>query len=341
MESVGIEVVRIPPEKWWPLHKAASVESDIIHLDWPHDWYTGKNFLTQAIKTKMYLEGLRRLEKRCVVWTAHNLAAHDAKRPGHDHKMMQSLIEQCDGIMVMSESAKTSLKQTYKMPKNVNIKKVFHGHYIDCYPNQTSRNESRKRLSIPSGSFVYLIPGAIKPYKGHLNAIKAFASTSTKGDILLIAGGGPQAFINHLKSEIKNQFGYAKGSIIIKPGFINDDEFQFFFNAADVTVLPFTNVLNSGSLLLSMSFGSPIIAPRMGSIPEIAFERYFFGYECPNPTSTIYNLQMAMAKAKVEIGDTTDKEIIAAEIVNFTKSSYAWETAALELRKWYKKIASA
>ena len=64
MESVGIEVVRIPPEKWWPLHKAASVESDIIHLDWPHDWYTGKNFLTQAIKIKMYLKGLKQLEKK-------------------------------------------------------------------------------------------------------------------------------------------------------------------------------------------------------------------------------------------------------------------------------------
>ena len=162
-----------------------------------------------------------------------------------------------------------------------------------------------------------------------------------KGDILLIAGGGSQAFINHLKSEIKNQFGYAKGSIIIKPGFIKDDEFQLFFNAADVTVLPFTNVLNSGSLLLSMSFGSPVIAPRIGSIPEIAYKKYYFGYECPNPTSAVYNLQKAMTKAKAELNDTVDRKIIATEIVNFTRSSYAWKTSALELRKWYKKITSA
>jgi glycosyltransferase involved in cell wall biosynthesis len=32
-------------------------------------------------------------------------------------------------------------------------------------------------------------------------------------------------------------------------------------------VLPFKNVLNSGSVLLAMGFGKPIVAPRMGLIP--------------------------------------------------------------------------
>jgi len=40
-------------------------------------------------------------------------------------------------------------------------------------------------------------------------------------------------------------------------------------NACDVVVLPFHDILTSGSALLAMSFGKPVIAPRLGCIPEV------------------------------------------------------------------------
>jgi glycosyltransferase involved in cell wall biosynthesis len=43
---------------------------------------------------------------------------------------------------------------------------------------------------------------------------------------------------------------------------------QVFLRAADAMVLPYRDVLTSGSAILGMTFGLPIIAPRIGCLPE-------------------------------------------------------------------------
>ena len=43
---------------------------------------------------------------------------------------------------------------------------------------------------------------------------------------------------------------------------------QLFLRGADVMVLPYRDVLTSGSAILGMTFGLPIVAPRIGCLPE-------------------------------------------------------------------------
>jgi len=50
--------------------------------------------------------------------------------------------------------------------------------------------------------------------------------------------------------------------------FIPDNDIQIYMNAADIIVLPYLDILNSGVAILAMSFGKPVIAPRTGSIPS-------------------------------------------------------------------------
>ena len=51
--------------------------------------------------------------------------------------------------------------------------------------------------------------------------------------------------------------------------FIPDEEVQVFFNAADVVILPYRAVLTSGSAILAISFGKPVIAPALGLITDL------------------------------------------------------------------------
>src|SRR5205085_5399609 len=50
---------------------------------------------------------------------------------------------------------------------------------------------------------------------------------------------------------------------------IGDDELQLFLNAADLVVLPYERVLNSGSALLALSFGRPVLVPRTGPMADL------------------------------------------------------------------------
>ena len=60
--------------------------------------------------------------------------------------------------------------------------------------------------------------------------------------------------------------------------FIEDSEVASWFSAADVAVLPYRKVLNSGSMMLAASYGLPVILPDepaltadFGSRPWIRF----------------------------------------------------------------------
>jgi glycosyltransferase involved in cell wall biosynthesis len=50
--------------------------------------------------------------------------------------------------------------------------------------------------------------------------------------------------------------------------FIPDDDIQIYMNAADVVILPYTDILTSGAAILAMSFGKPVIAPAVKCITE-------------------------------------------------------------------------
>ena len=54
--------------------------------------------------------------------------------------------------------------------------------------------------------------------------------------------------------------------------FIPDDEVEVYFKAADVTVIPYVKIFQSGVPFLSYSFGLPVIATDVGSLRDDIIE---------------------------------------------------------------------
>ena len=50
--------------------------------------------------------------------------------------------------------------------------------------------------------------------------------------------------------------------------FFPNEDLQLLFNAADVGVFPFSDVLTSGSVITALSFAIPVIVPATGCVPE-------------------------------------------------------------------------
>ena len=55
--------------------------------------------------------------------------------------------------------------------------------------------------------------------------------------------------------------------VTIKNEFIDDDEIQKYIKSASFVLLSYRDILTSGSLFQAFSFGVPVIAPALGSIP--------------------------------------------------------------------------
>jgi beta-1,4-mannosyltransferase len=68
---------------------------------------------------------------------------------------------------------------------------------------------------------------------------------------------------------------------------------QIYFRAADVAVLAQRDALNSGGLLLALTFGIPVIAPRIASAVEIVDERVARLYDADDPDGLLTALRSA------------------------------------------------
>ncbi len=129
---------------------------------------------------------------------------------------------------------------------------------------------ARKRLGIDDREKAILFFGNIAPYKGLDYLVAAFRQLLPRDDrYRLIIAGWPkncESYWTALKDIIETQI--PKDRVLLRAEFIPDDETELYFKAADVLVLPYKHIYQSGVLFLGHSFGLPVLAADVGSLKD-------------------------------------------------------------------------
>ena len=123
-----------------------------------------------------------------------------------------------------------------------------------------SREEARKKLGI-DGQHVALFFGHMRPFKGLDIALRAW--TELQSDVLLLAAG--EAWWN-LADEYR---ALASKNVRLEFRYIPDAEIATYFSACDVVIAPYRAEAQSGVALTAFHFARPVIATRVGGLPEI------------------------------------------------------------------------
>ena len=173
--------------------------------------------------------------------------------------------------------------------------------------------------------------GNIKAYKGIFDLIDAFKRLKEGRVRLLLVGKAENIYIEKRLRKIAEK----DKRISLCLGFIPKDEIQIYINCMDVVVLPFKKVLTSGSVLLSMSYGKPVIAPVIGCIGEILESNNNFLYEPNNLKSLISAMNMSLTA----IAKKAASEVKKIGKQNFQLALKAdWAISARMTAEVYKKI---
>ncbi len=237
----------------------------ILHLHWIQYHYI--NIDKKRLSVRLLLNFIlnlfvARIMSYKIVWTMHNVHPHENKYPVIDFLIRLVLTKLTNAIITHCNYGKEYLLKKYKRKENVAV--IHHPNYINVYPDRISRESARQKLGIPLGSLVFLFLGEIRNYKGLNSLIETFKAYKNNNSHLIIAGHPLFSWTeNELVKLINND-----RRIIANFMFIPDNDLQVYFKASDVMILPFTNITMSGSLLLGMSFGKPIVAPAIGGINE-------------------------------------------------------------------------
>jgi glycosyltransferase involved in cell wall biosynthesis len=115
---------------------------------------------------------------------------------------------------------------------------------------------------------------------------------------------------------------------------VPDDETELYFKAADVLILPYVSIFQSGVLFLSYSFGLPVIAADVGSLKEEIVER---------ETGLVFNSRDAIDLArKIDSYFSSDLfhdlERRRARIKQYANERYSWDNVAAITTSVYSRL---
>jgi glycosyltransferase involved in cell wall biosynthesis len=242
----------------------------VLHLHWTNRILDGID--NEAAARAALTRFIARLDRfiaagGALVWTVHNTLPHDARMPELEAALQQAIVDRATVVHVLSANTPQAVADWFTIPAD-RVLHVPHPNYIGAYVDTVSPEAARWELGIPPDDTVYALLGAIMPYKGIDQLIDAFDAALQRdpGRRRLLVAGGPSS---HPEVEAFLRRCVLHPFISLHARKIPGDEMQLFLRAADVAVLPYLRSLNSGVLMLALSFGVPVVAPAVGGIAEV------------------------------------------------------------------------
>jgi D-inositol-3-phosphate glycosyltransferase len=245
---------------------AATAKPKLFHLLWNNKF--------QLLDRTLLMLYYRLLGKK-VVFTAHNVNA--GKRDSNDSWLnrvsLKTQYTLCDHIFVHTKGMKSEMASEFRIPES-KISVIPFG-INNTVPNTSLSNaEAKHQLAINNNDKALLFFGNIAPYKGLEYLIAAFQELfQTDRTYRLIVVGkpkGPESYWTEIQRRLTNSD--MADRVIAKIEYVPDEETELYFKAADVLILPYTHVFQSGVLFLGYSFGLPAIAADVGSLREEIIE---------------------------------------------------------------------
>lgn len=297
---------------------AALAKPTLFHILWNNKF----EFFDRTLLMLYY----RFLGKK-IVFTAHNVNA--GKRDQNDSWLNRiSLRVQyrlSDQIFVHANAMKAELVADFRIPES-KVSVIPFGINNTAPNTSLTSAEAKKRLGIGSSDKTILFFGNIAPYKGLEYLTVAFTELCEReGSYRLIIAGrrkGSEDYWEQIRQSITSNG--IRDRIIARIEYILDEETELYFKAADVLVLPYMRVFQSGVLFLGYSFGLPAIVADVGNLKEDIIE---------GETGFVFKPQDSADLAH-KIGEYFNSDLYRnlearrAQIKAYANEHYSWDKVA-------------
>ena len=307
---------------------AARSDSKLFHIQW-----FNKFLLFDRTLLNLYYKFLG---KR-LVFTAHNI--DEQQRDGNKNILNQLslkiLYNLVDHIFVHTIKMKEELIQDFNIKVN-KVTVIPFGINNTLPRTHSTRADARNALGLQDYHKILLFFGNIAPYKGLEDLVTAAVHLRERDDSyrVIIAGQvkNCRSYWRNLKQAINahelNKY------ITARTEYVPDHEVEMYFKCADVLVLPYKFIYQSGVLFLSYSFGLPVIASDVGSLREDIIEGKT-GFICnPNDPDDLAE--------KIDVYFNSDLfrslEKYRTEIIRYANEKHSWTTVAEKTYAVYRNL---
>ncbi len=272
LEASGVDVIPCSAEGLFPLLRAWSkVRPDVVHLHWPNRFIEterrGASFLASLLAVRTLVEVvLLRVLGVPLVWTVHNELSHERLTPRVELVYRHLLARLSVALILHCEEARERIVPRYRLPGGFRARCVVipHGNFDPFYANPPARATARATLDLAADETVLLYFGLIRPYKRVPELIETFRSADPDARLLVVGNPWTDELGRAVEAAAKDD-----GRVRTDLRYVPDRAIELYFAAADGIVLPYDQVLTSGTAVLAMSFGRAVIAPDAGCLSEL------------------------------------------------------------------------
>jgi D-inositol-3-phosphate glycosyltransferase len=278
----------------------------------------------------------RFLGKR-VVLTVHNVNAgkRDSKDTRLNRLTLRIQYRLTHHIFVHTDKMKSELIEEFGM-QAARVTVIPFG-INNAVPNTSLTSAGAKqRLGLRNDEKTILFFGRITPYKGLEYLIAAFERVhALDQNYRLIIAGKPdrcEEYWGGIQEIVREHV--QKGQVLLKAIFIPDAETEVYFKAADVVVLPYRDIYQSGVLFLGHSFGLPVVAADVGSLrDEIVEGKTGFVFRPEDPVDLARAIEQYFASDLY-----ADLNSRRGEICAYASERHSWDVVGQRTIKVYADL---
>ncbi len=262
LERQAVDIVGAAP---WRLLRG---QGDVCHLHWPDHMFNQRSAARAALGSRalLHMLGEARRHGTRIVWTVHNLRAHDGLHPALERAFWPEFLSMVDGAIHLSRAGREAAEAQFPQLAERRAWIIPHGHYRSEYVPTRNREDARAARGLSDAEAVVLFSGRIRPYKNVPALLRAFREYDS-ADARCLVTGAPAS--RELRQELQ-AFGQSDPRVRLELQHLRRADLANALTASDLVVLPYREILNSGSALLALSLDRPVLVPRRGALAELA-----------------------------------------------------------------------
>jgi glycosyltransferase involved in cell wall biosynthesis len=271
--------------------------ADLVHFQW---------LAVQHVDAHLLPRG------RPLVLTAHDVLPREP-RPGQ-LAAQRRLFDHFDAVVVHSAHGARRLVDELGLAAD-RVHVIAHG-VLDHLVDRPSRPLPAELAGVRRP--VVLCFGLIRPYKGIDVLLEAW-DPAWEAELWIV--GMPRMEIGPLVAG-------APANVRFVSRFVGDDELGAFFRRADVVVLPYREIDQSGVLFTALAFGRPLVLSDVGGFSEVGAGVLV----APGDPAAL------RAALDGVLGDPAQRERLAGESRAAASGRFSWASAARETRALYETL---
>lgn len=268
-----------------------------------------------------------------ILITAHNVLPHDREeREAFGMALAHRLIyRSADAVIAHGETIRSELLRFFSVPEH-RVSVIPHGDYTFA-GGTVGKAEARSRLGLRPEDRVVLCFGTIRPYKGIHLLIPAFGQVRRAVPQARLLIAGKPVGVNPQDCERDIDAAGVRDAVRLDPRYVPFQDIPVYFSAADLVVLPYLHVYQSGALQLAYAHALPVVATAVGALPESVDDGLNGRVVQPGDPD-------ALARAMIDLLSLPDGTLreMGRHSRRLAGERYAWADVAQKTMEVYKRI---